>query len=75
MSSDERKKILLARVLYDDGDIFCFDLCFDDWYALMSERIFSKIVDEYLKDKTVIYSTGFNRLIKKSDWVVYFENG
>jgi ABC-type multidrug transport system ATPase subunit len=75
ISTDERKKLLLARVLYHDGDLFCLDYCFDDWYPLLSERIFRRIVREYLKKKTIFYSTSFNRLIKSCDLVLYFENG
>lgn len=75
ISTDERKKLLLARVLYHDGDLFCLDYCFDDWYPLLSERIFRRIVKEYLKTKTIFYSTSYNRLIKSCDMVLYFENG
>jgi ATPase subunit of ABC transporter with duplicated ATPase domains len=31
ISSDERSKLLLARLLYDDADILCMDECLDDF--------------------------------------------
>jgi ATP-binding cassette subfamily C (CFTR/MRP) protein 4 len=57
LSIDERKKLLLARLLYTDGEIYCLDKCFDGWHSLLAERIFRRIIYEYLKDKTVIYTT------------------
>jgi ABC-type transport system involved in cytochrome bd biosynthesis fused ATPase/permease subunit len=75
ISIDEMRKIMLARVLYHGGDILCLDNCFDDWYPIMSERIFARIVRDFCKKKTIFYSSSFNRLIKFSDIVLYFEDG
>ncbi len=74
ISTDERKKILLARTLYHDGDIICLENFFDDWYVNLSERIFKKIMI-HLDKKTVIYSTSHNILMKQSDMVLYFDKG
>ena len=45
ISYDERKKILLARVLYHGGDIYCLDKCFESWCPDLSERIFKKMMN------------------------------
>jgi ATP-binding cassette subfamily C (CFTR/MRP) protein 1 len=75
ISIDEKKKLLLARVLYQDGDIYCLDECFDNWRPEMAERIFHRIVNTLMKDKTIIYSTLQNKLIQRADTVLYFSNG
>lgn len=75
ISTDEKKKILLARVLYSEGDIVCLDSCFDEWNPILACRIFRKIMNSALRSKTVIYSSTNNSLISKSDLVFYFEDG
>ena len=75
MSTDERKKMLLARLLYHNGDIVCLDYFFDSWYPILAERIFNKLLNGFFKDKTVIYSTDVSSMIRSSDMVLYFENG
>ena len=57
ISYDERKKILLARTLYHNGDIYCLDKCFEGWYPHLAERIFKKIMKVHLKEKTVFYAS------------------
>ena len=74
-SLSERRKILLARVLYHGGDIFCLDNFFDDWLSPFSAKTFSGLMDNVLKKKTVIYSTTNNQLIRKADLVLFFEDG
>lgn len=75
ISTDERKKMLLARLLYHGGDIICLEYFFDDWYPPLSERIFNRLIKEYLVGKTVIYSTNISKFMKLSDTALYFENG
>lgn len=74
-SLSERRKMLLARLLYHGGDIFCMDNFFDDWLPQLSTKTFNNLMDNTLKQKTVIYSTTNNILIKKADLVLYFEDG
>lgn len=75
ISTDEKKKILLARVLYSESDIVLLDSCFDEWNPILAYRIFRKIMSTALQGKTVLYSTTNNALISKSDLILYFEDG
>lgn len=41
----------------------------------MAERIFRRIIDVYMKEKTIIYSTLQNTLIQRADKILYLQSG
>lgn len=53
LSAGEKQRVLLARGLFKDGDIFIFDENLSNLDAKMEREILENIF-EYLKDKTVI---------------------
>lgn len=68
------KKILLARLLYKDTDIALINKYFDQLSKDQQEVLFKKIVRGFLKDKTVIYTSNINLLMKQSDRIFVFNN-
>lgn len=75
LNQQDKKKILLARLLYSDADILLINLYFDQVSKDKQQPIFEKIVRGYLKYKTVIYTSDVNLLVKLSDRIFVFKNG
>lgn len=74
-SSGERRKILLARFLYQDNDIYLFDHYFDEFDTKEHLNHFHRVVKEFLKDKTVIYLSRKEEFVKEADHIYVFDNG
>ena len=51
----EQKKIILARFLYSERDIYLFDFYFDDIDIKKDKDHFDNVVNHFLYGKTVIY--------------------
>lgn len=71
----DKKKILLARLLYSDADIMLINLYFDQISKDKQQPIFESIVRGFLRFKTVIYTSDVNLLVKLSDRILVFKNG
>lgn len=57
-SHSERIKILLARMMYnEEGDIYIINNIFDKMGLENQKMLYSKIVNGYLRGKTVIISS------------------
>jgi len=70
-----RKKILLARMLYSEADIYLINYYFDQLGRDQQQKVFRNIVRTHLHDKTVLYTSNANLLIKLSDRVFVFKDG
>lgn len=74
-SNGERRKILLARFLYQDNDIYLFDHYFDEFETKQNLNHFHRVVKRFLKDKTVIYLSRKEEFVKEADYIYVFDNG
>lgn len=74
-SGGERRKILLARFLYQDNDIYLFDHYFDEFESKEHLNHFHRVVKTFLKDKTVIYLSRKEEFVKEADMIFVFDNG
>ena len=73
-SSGERQRIILARALVRDSDIYIFDEAFSQIDISKTWKILESIL-EYLKDKTVIVISHRNNFYKLFGRVLKLENG
>lgn len=69
-----RLKICLARCLYSSKDIFQIDDFFDEVDNTIRRKLFQKIIN-YLKEKTIIYTTHEIELASMSDRIFVFSYG
>lgn len=74
ISDGLKRKILLARLLYQNKSIFLIDL--EDRYVDMIENLtLYESLLQYCKDNTVIFSTNNIEMIELADKVLMLENG
>jgi len=72
----EKIKILLARMIYQGGDIFVFDTFFDEISEYDRVSIFKKAILNNLKtDKTVVYISNDPELMKYADQIIVLNEG
>lgn len=74
-SSGERNKILLARFLYVERDIYLFDHYFDELDPKKHLNHFFRVVNTFLKDKTVFYVSNKQQYVKESQRIYVFDDG
>ena len=74
LSKGQQQRILLARTLYKDADIYLFDEVINFLDESMGKRIISKI-DLFLKDKTRIYVTHQKEILKDADLIYFIHQG
>lgn len=71
----EKVKILLARTLYlQDSDIYIFENVFDFFTPEIISSSYNNIVNEYLKDKTVIIRSNNKFVMKKVEKLIAFKD-
>ena len=75
MSDIDRIKILLARSLYHEFDIFVISTLFDKLPYDTRLALFDSLVIGYLKDSTVVYHSNDRELAEKADLVIVFRDG
>ena len=75
LSKHEVEKILLARALYSECDIYMFDTFLDDFEKFERVKICKKIFFGHLRNKTIIYTSNREELIEHSDFVILFHKG
>ena len=75
-SDPDARKILLARALYQRGDIYILHNYFGLSEFLDNNHLYYKFVQTYLKDKTVICTGSMQQwMVKNFEKVIYFEDG
>lgn len=75
ISIDLQRKILLARWVYQEKDIYLMDDLFDDLNVAEWNMIYRNLIMDELKDKTVIFMSYTNLQIKVADHIIMFDNG
>ena len=75
LSPVELRKVLLARAVYNDADIFLFDNCFEIFGREEGRRLIKKIVFEELKKKTVVLMSHDVEITKWVSRSVVLEKG
>lgn len=73
-SSGERNKILLARFLYVERDIYIFDHYFDELDPKKHLNHFFRVVNTFLKNKTVFYLSNKQQYVKEADQIYVFDD-
>lgn len=74
LSDAIRKRIVLARLLYQNKDILLIDM--DDRFADLIENLsLLESVIQYAKDKTIIFTTTQKEVIQIADKVLFLKEG
>ena len=73
-SASERRKILMARTLYNTGDIYIIRNFFGNEEDQIEEKIYNDLMNA-LNGKTVLIQCNTDVLMKLCDKVVMFDNG
>lgn len=68
-------RILMARLLYSEADVVMINNYFDRLSKERQYETYINIVENYLADKTVLFSTNLVHLIKRSDRVLMMRDG
>lgn len=72
----EVKKIMLARFLYCQRDIYIFNDYFDFLdNQINDESLFDSIIRGFLKGKTILYHSNKEKLVCKADKIFVFNSG
>lgn len=74
LSKGQVQRILIARALYREADIYLFDEIDDGVSLLVNKRITEKI-DKYLQEKTRIYVTHRTESLEDADLIYVLNNG
>lgn len=72
---EDQKKVLLARCLYEESDIYVIHNFFDVFPNNQELLIFKKLIRGYLLEKTVIFNSNHLKFVRESDIVHLFEDG
>lgn len=75
LSGGQKARLVIARALYNDADIFLFDDPLSALDAYVGMKIFNQVFQSYLKDKTRIIVTHALQYISHTDKVIYMHNG
>lgn len=67
-------KILLARTLYHEADIFVFSNLFDELAPEDRIELFDNTVMHHLDEQTVVFHSNDVKLIQQADYVLLFRN-
>ncbi|MCM1140250.1 MAG: ATP-binding cassette domain-containing protein [Muribaculum sp.] len=74
LSKGQQQRILLARTLYKEADIYLFDEVTNCLDESMGKRIISKI-DLFLKDKTRVYVTHQKEILNDANLIYFIHQG
>ena len=72
LTFQQKWKMILARMLYSDGDIYLIHHFFDELSPHERKEVFKKIVLKELKNKTVIFSSNDPKLMTYSEKLLHF---
>lgn len=74
-SSSQRRKIVLARILYVAGDFYFMKDFFGYGEIVADELMYKRVVKGFLWDKTVMITTNIAQLLKLADKIIFVKNG
>lgn len=75
IAENDVARILLARLLYSNADVVMMNNYFDKLPKERRIETYEGIVEDYLKERTVIFSTKIVHLMKKADRVIVMKDG
>lgn len=75
LTQSQRRRILLARILYADTDVYIFEDAFLSCTTASEIEEFKKVVMGYLQDKVVLYVTQSKEIIKESMLLFLVDKG
>lgn len=75
ITSEDKRRILLARLLYLDPEIVMINKYFDKESKDQQKPMYDKIVKGLLKDRTVLYASNVNLVVKQSERVLVLKDG
>ena len=74
-SEVDRQRIVMARSLYMDKDIYLIDDYFDKFEIVSTMSHFDSVVQGFLSSRLVLYVSNENMLAKNSDLILVMEGG
>ena len=75
LSGGQKTRITIARAVYSDADIYLFDDPLSALDSHVGEAIFSGLIKNYLKTKTVLVVTHALQYIPMMNKVIYIDGG
>ena len=75
LSGGQKTRITIARAVYSDADIYLFDDPLSALDSHVGEAIFSGLIKDYLKKKTVLVVTHALQYIPMMNKVIYIDGG
>lgn len=74
-SSSERRKIVLARMLYIAGDVYIMKDFFGYTEPQSELPVYRRVVEGFLSEKTVLVVTNVTDIVRRSNKIIYFSMG
>jgi len=71
----DRRKILLARALYQKPDIFLFDGVFEGMDSLEKKEFFTRVCLRELRSSTILFTSNERTLARLSDRIMVLNEG
>lgn len=75
LSGGQKIRIVIARAVYSDANIYLFDDPLSALDSHVDESIFKELIKDYLKDKTVLIITHALQYIPLMNKVIFIEKG
>jgi len=75
LSGGQKQRIAIARALYADREIYILDDPLSAVDSHVSKYLFNHVVEDYLKDKTLIMVTNQLQYLPFADRVVFLDDG
>ncbi len=75
LSGGQKTRITIARAVYSDSDIYLFDDPLSALDSHVGEQIFTGLIKDYLKNKTVLVVTHALQYIPMMNKVIYIDDG
>ena len=75
LSGGQKARLVIARAIYNDSDIYIFDDPLSALDAYVGMNLFNEVFNDYLKEKTVIISTHALQYVSFFDKLFYMHQG
>jgi ATP-binding cassette subfamily C (CFTR/MRP) protein 1 len=75
LSKGQKIRIIIARALYSDSDIYLFDDSFSAFNSYIGKNLFTKIIKEYLKGKTILVILDTLQYLPMLDYIIKMNKG
>ena len=75
LSGGQKSRINLARCIYKEADIYLFDDPISSVDAIVYNKILDNLINNFLKEKTVIFASNDIKYINYFDKVIFIEKG